>query len=405
MTECRSPIFPRLYTFRMNDNTAFSRIRFGWWVSIIMMTVMLPSCSTGANTATRTPEPIIPTRTPRPDVNQPTATPVPRPTVTPIVETEPNVPTITSAETSALNRIGITGALQDVEPAAALGLRAGQYTFWRVWPDVPDVPGLTTWQNVRFGQVGEAERWPANAEVVEKTLAAHPGSTWLIGNEPDVRWQDNLTAEEYATAYHELYTFIKERDPSARIGAGGISLPTPLRLAYLDKVLKTYRDSYGELMPVDLWSIHLFVLREEADSWGIGIPKGMSETAGQLHEIEDHGDIQLFKNYTVAFRDWMDANGYGDRPLAVTEFGILLPEDYGFPPEFVQEYLVATYDYLLDATGPNGLASDGGHLVQYAFWYILQDDGDYQTGNLYDRGLNILTPLGEAFKQYVADRE
>ena len=60
---------------------------------------------------------------------------------------------------------------------------------------------------------------------------------------------------------------------------------------------------------------------------------------------------------------------------------------------------------LLDATGPNGLASDGGHLVQYAFWYILQDDGDYQTGNLYDRGLNILTPLGEAFKQYVADRE
>ena len=369
---------------------------------LLLIVLALVACGGQAGNATRTPEPIIPTRTPVPEVVAADVTPTPIATVTPAFLAGPALPTLTAQEAAALSRIGITGALQDVEPAAALGLRAGHYTFWRVWPEVPDVPGLTTWQNVRFGQVAEEMRWPANVDLVEMTLATHPGSYWLIGNEPDVRWQDNLTAEEYATAYHELYTFIKERDPSAKIGAGGISLPTPLRLAYLDRVLQTYREEYGEAMPVDLWSVHLFVLREEAESWGIGIPKGMDDTAGQLHEIEDHGDLDLFKSYTVAFRDWMAANGYGDKPLAVTEFGILLPEDYGFPPEFVQAYMVEAYDYLLSTTGSNGLAADDGRLVQFAFWYILHDEGDYQTGNLFDRNQNQLTPLGEVFKEYVS---
>jgi hypothetical protein len=349
-----------------------------------------------------TPEPIVPTRTPRP-ATEPATLPVetisaPPPEPTPL----PAIPTLTAGQAASLSRIGVAGALEYAEPVGRLGLRFGHLTFWRVAADLPDVPGLTVWQTVRLGPAGEGADWPQDIPAIEAALRAQPGSFWLIGNEPDVRWQDNATAAEYATGYHDVYTFIKERDPSARIGAGGIALPTPLRLAYLDEVLRVYQEQYGRPMPADLWSIHLFTLREEADSWGIGIPPGMDDRAGQLYEIEDHGDIELLKAHVAAFRAWMAANGYGDKPLAVTEFGILLPEDYGFSPEFVSAYLVDAYDYLLTATGETGLAADGGRLVQYAFWYSLYDDGQYPTGNLYN-GRGALTALGEAYKQYVEE--
>ena len=364
----------------------------------IIGAAIFAGCANGSGTTPATAEPIVPTRTPGPGVAATTTVPapaIPEPTAMPII------PTLTAGQAAALSRIGVAGALADVEPAAALGIRSGHFTFWRVWPELPDVDGLTTWQTVRLGQVDEAMQWPANRSIIEATIEQNPGSFWLVGNEPDVIWQDNATAEEYAEAYHDIYTFIRERDPSAQIGAGGIALPTPLRLAYLDDVLRIYDEKYGEPLPADLWSIHLFILREEKDSWGIDIPPGRSETAGELYEIEDHGDIELVKAYTEAFRDWMVANGYGDKPLAVTEFGILLPEDYGFPPEFVRQYLEETFEYFRSATGEHGLTSDGGRLVQYAFWYSLYDEGAYPTGNLYDAERGVLTPLGEAFVRYI----
>ena len=371
-------------------------------VGLSILMLLTSGCSTASAVPTITPEPIVPTRTPAAQL-APSATQAPPLPPSPTPEAPPIIPTLSAERAAALSRIGVAGALADVESSAALGLRAGHFTFWRVWDELPAVPELSTWQTVRLGQVEENMRWPANREVVARTLAAHPGSFWLIGNEPDVIWQDNATAEEYALAYNEIYTFIKERDPSARVGAGGIALPTPLRLAYLDEVLRIYRETYGEDLPADLWSIHLFILREERDSWGIDIPPGIEADEGELYEIKDHGDIELLKGYVEAFRDWMAVNGYGDLPLAVTEFGILLPEDYGFPPEFVQDYMRQTYDYFLNATGQNGLAADGGRLVQYAFWYSIFDEGAYPTGNLYDARRGELTPLGEAFISYTEE--
>ena len=56
----------------------------------------------------------------------------------------------------------------------------------------------------------------------------------------------------------------------------------------------------------------------------------------------------------------------------------------------------APHAWALDLQAP-----DGGRLVQVAFWYILYDDGDYPTGNLYDAPADRLTPLGEALVQFV----
>ncbi|MEZ4517808.1 MAG: hypothetical protein R3C44_13640 [Chloroflexota bacterium] len=187
----------------------------------------------------------------------------------------------------------------------------------------------------------------------------------------------------------------------AVIGAGGISIPSPLRLAYLDRDCETYQARYGTPMPVDIWSVHAFTLREEEGSWGVGIPPGEEATTGELYEIEQHGDVALFIRHIHDFRAWMAANGYQNTPLAVTEFGILLPADYGFPDELVANYMRTTIEYMRTATGETGYPADDNRLVQYWFWYSIYDDGAYPTGDLYDPGTGELTPLGEAYREYV----
>jgi len=222
----------------------------------------------------------------------------------------------------------------------------------------------------------------------------------MIGNEPDVAWQDNTGPERYAELYHELYQLIKSADPSSQIAIAGVSQPTPLRLAYLEQVLDAYRDRYGQPMPVDVWNVHGFVLREERDSWGVSIPPGSDATAGVLYEIEDHGDLEAFQNQIVAFRRWMAEHGQRDRPLVLSEFGILMPADYGFGPAQVQAYMYATLDYLSTATDEQiGCPQDGDRLVQWWAWYSLADTV-YPTSNLFDPGTKALTDLGRAFAAY-----
>jgi len=88
------------------------------------------------------------------------------------------------------------------------------------------------------------------------------------------------TPDLYARAYHELYALLKSADPTAQVAVGGIVQATPLRLKYLDMIRQTYRQLYGAELPADLWNIHTFVLREEADSWGADLPPGIETAIG-----------------------------------------------------------------------------------------------------------------------------
>ena len=98
---------------------------------------------------------------------------------------------------------------------------------------------------------------------LESMVDDYPGSLWLVGNEPDCIWQDNVLPEDYAQIYDEIYTAIKARDPTALVSPGGIVQPTPLRLAWLDRVLQEYKGTHGGAkMPVDVWNIHNAILRE-----------------------------------------------------------------------------------------------------------------------------------------------
>ncbi len=278
-------------------------------------------------------------------------------------------------------------------------LHAGWYIDWQVLDHAPQ-EDLPHWQMVRFSP---ADSWLVRPviERVRQIARRYPGQIWVLGNEPDVIWQDNLPAEVYAEAYHDLYEAIKAADPSAQVSPAAISQATDIRLAYLDRVLAEYQRRYHQPLPSDLWTVHGFVLREERGSWGVDIPPGFDYDLGRDYSIEDHGRLDLFQEHIMDFRQWMKANGYRDQPLGLTEFGILMPDDLGFSSEFRAQYLRATFDWLATASDlQTGNPADANRLVQYWAWFSLADTL-YPAPNLADISKGQLTPLGEAFRDYM----
>lgn len=370
---------------------------------------------------TPTPEPIVPTRTPTgtptPPVSEivasPTSTRPSRPAspirtpVGSVIETPTSAPTslpaVTPAPSAALwqgrPRWG-AGVAQtsiadyDVEP-----LRLGWYVDWGASLNPPRPGGVAYAQMVRLMD-GVLE---PNTGTIAAIAQANPGSLWLIGNEPDVKWQDNITAATYARLYHEAYATIKSVDPTAQVAIGGISQPTPLRLRYLDAILAAYQDQFGEAPPMDAWHVHNFILREERGSWGVDIPPGIPDDTGILYEIQDNDDLDIFRQQIVDFRRWMLNHGYRDYPLIVSEYGIPMPEDYGFTPERVVAFLEGTFGFFLTTTdGEMGYPQDDNRLVQLWCWYSLNaPDSYYPQGRLIDPQTGDLTPIGQGWKNLV----
>ena len=290
--------------------------------------------------------------------------------------------------------VGATGRTIDSQLASELGM--GWYLDWRARlerfqsEEVEYVPTI----RLRGGTV------TPSGEALLEAIDALPGALWLIGNEPDVEWQDNSTPAEYAQAYHDLYHLLKERDPTCRVAIGGVTQPTPLRMRYLDAVLSIYHTQYGEPMPIDVWNVHNFVLREERGSWGVGIPPGFSQNTGTLREIADHDDLGLFEEQIIAFRQWMADKGFQDKPLIVSEYGILMPADYGFPPDKVEQFMVGTFQLFSELADPKiGYPADDYRLVQRWCWYSLADDF-YAAGSLVDLVSGNLTTVGEAYSRF-----
>jgi hypothetical protein len=361
--------------------------------------------------ASPTPEPLVPTRTPLVPA-MPGFTPTASAavssgaTATPhAATTVPPVPTATAVTDHASRftyqnrfRWGVGVAIGPISRYNIDPLRLGWYLDWRARADPPRPGGLEYVQMVRLK--GGVLR--PDAETLAAIARANPGSLWLVGNEPDVKWQDNVEPAAYARLYHQAYTAIKGADPTARVAIGGVSQPTPLRMRYLEAVLAAYREQFGAAMPVDVWNVHNFILREERGSWGVDIPPGLPDDRGILYEIDDSGNLEAFRRQIWDFRRWMAAQGYGGWPLIVSEYGIPMPEDYGFPPERVVAFLRGTFEFFLTATDPAlGDPADGYRLVQRWCWYSL-DDTTYPTGRLFDPQTGAMTVVGEGWASMVA---
>jgi hypothetical protein len=284
-----------------------------------------------------------------------------------------------------------------MQAAALQKLPVGWYLNWRsaLQPDRP--------AGAEFAQMVRVPRGVPTPDLatLASTARQNPGALWLLGNEMDVIWQDNATPDQYAAAYHDIYVALKQADPTSRIAIGGITQPSPLRLEYLDRVLAAYRDRFGAEMPIDVWNVHNFILPEERGSWGVDIPPGIEATRGLTYTIEDHGDLEIFKQQIVDFRRWLADHGYRAKELLVTEYGILMYPDYGYEHPRVRDFMLGTFEFFRTATDDTlGLPADGNRLVQRWCWYSLSDTA-YPTGNLIDRQGETLTPLGRDFKAYL----
>jgi len=233
--------------------------------------------------------------------------------------------------------------------------------------------------------------WGEDGEALGRLVDANPGNIWLVGNEPDrTYYMDDVLPSQYAQAYHKVYTLIKEQDPSAQVGIGGVVVPSPLRLRYLDMILDEYLDRYGSPMPVDIWNTHLHIVREVKDDWGADIPPGFDEETGTLFSKSDHANVEVFKQLVIDYRTWMEARGQQDKPLIITEFGILWPrwldDENGVPfdePRVVS-FMQATMSWLDTYADPAlGYPADDYRLVQRWNWYSLDDDRTWESDDPY----------------------
>ena len=331
--------------------------------------------------------------------------------------------TVTSTQLSSdadsyLNcRFGVGQAANPVISYDIASLNAGWYANWGARAD-PARPAGTEY--VQFLRVSDGAGYgdrehpdppsyrPSGAKLAA-IVAGNPGALWVVGNEPDCIWQDNVLPENYAVAYHEAYEAIKALDPTARVSAGGIVQPTPLRLAYLDAVLDAYVAQYGRSLPTDAWNIHTYILREERDNYGCDVPPGSDADAGKLYDIYDSDDLGIFQARIWDFRDWMYRHGYRDTPLIISEYGTLLdyyerdpfvgPDGDPFDEERAREFMYGTFDFLRTASDTAvGYAADEDRLVQRWLWYSLDDI--YYGGILFDPNTTAPMALGVAFGDY-----
>ncbi len=289
----------------------------------------------------------------------------------------------------------------------------------------------------------------------------NPGELWIIGNEPDVDndSQDNTMPDVYARAYHEAYYYIKAIDPTARVANAGLSMITPGRLQYLTIVWDTYKSLYGEDMPVDVWNMHLYILEERnpnnPNQYGDGkIALGTDPSIAKLSAIADqslcpdpstpgidprpdvhcrseHDSVSIFQEQVYNMRNWMNDRGQRNKPLIISEFGLLYPYLEGQPdgtceflqdefqrcfnPQRVTDYLNGTVNFMENTTDNTlGYPGDGNRLVQQWLWYSIVTEEFWSGGssnlivrnyaNFPSGALGALTPIGQAFRQQATSR-
>jgi plastocyanin len=287
-------------------------------------------------------------------------------------------------------------------------LRAGWYVDYRLSRKTSPPAGL------EFVPIVHGSWLNASCAQLTPHVSNSPGSWWLIGNEPDNIYHDNLTPDEYARRYHDLHLCIKAHDPSARVSPGGITQPTPLRLRWLDMVIESYQDLYDTRLPADGWHIHTHFLEEHScrvypdDCWGAEIPPGIDATEGVIYSVQDSDNFAYFKDHIRNMRKWMKRNGYQNSALFVSEYGVIMPAEIGMTEQRVVNFMYNTFDYMLTTKDCSlGYTSDGCRLVQRWAWFSLNEkmyDPECEgqscggNGNLFDPSTRTITAFGLAYR-------
>lgn len=335
-------------------------------------------------------------------------------------------------------------------------LNAGWYVDWFVNPNRLRLGGMEYMPMVRvhqklacpFATTADRKRCPylngyeysPSAADIQAYAKANPGSIWLLGNEMDrVDWpggrQDEMQPTLYPVFYKELYDMIKAADPTAKVAIGGVIQATALRLRYLDTILTTYRQLYGVDMPVDVWNVHNFInaefcryeknavdKKDELVCYGGAVPPG-SETLEGWYYGQDwlHINMEIFAKQIRDMRKWMKDRGQQNKPLIVTEYGVLYdkldckdltpqrtcPSNPNWVdlenPAVIHNFMLSTFDFFADTTDATiGYPADGNRLVQRWAWFSLEDVGwnFNEHGALFNPATKQMTEAGRLFSQY-----
>jgi hypothetical protein len=150
---------------------------------------------------------------------------------------------------------------------------------------------------------------PYDPNEFTRRARAAPGGIWLIGNEPNVGGQDDISPEGYAQFLVWVAGLIRAADPTAILvgpgilnwdatctGCGGM---TPGR-AWSEAFVTIYQQRYGPL-PLNAWAMHTYTI-----DW-TRLP--------MLDSSQDQAQL-------LAARAWLDSRGL-NLPIWLTEFGVV----------------------------------------------------------------------------------
>jgi hypothetical protein len=327
---------------------------------------------------------------------------------------KPEARSAVASTLDAVCRFGITSPLgSDGYDIASIGV--GSYLDWGADsnPSLPE--GVAYIRVLRLRD----DIFPQTLANLPSWVQANPGSVWVVGNEPDTTYenQDALLPEVYADRFYEIASLIRSLDPTAQIAFGSIVQPTPIRLRYLERAWNQVVADSGSpdaaSSLIDLWSIHAFILNEQAGQWGTGIPPGFENDHGDaviITNLTDTYSIDIFQSRIRAFRSWMANIGERGKPLWISEYGSLLPpidppggpDYYNVSDQDTANYMLATFNFMLSATDDQtGFPMDGNRLVQRWFWYSLNDHRYDFGGSIFDPDNGkMLTVVGQAFQAY-----
>jgi len=193
------------------------------------------------------------------------------------------------------------------------------YMDWH-W-ETPPIPGHERLFVVRSWMVSQ------QGEAVAEAMASSGPAWWSCGNEPNDPNQDNVSAEAYAALYR-AFESRAEIAPQVRVVPAGIANAD---WEWAQAFREAYNARYGRYPRVDAWNIHNYMLESDQDPY----------------------DVEEFKRRIVAFRNWMEKIGDADKPLILSEFGVLYgngccgrPVD---PPVKIQTFMRETVRWLLDS--------------------------------------------------------
>ncbi len=202
---------------------------------------------------------------------------------------------------------------------------------------------------------------------VAEVARSHPGEWWQFGNEPNDLFQDNVSPTDFARRYHSFYFTLKAADSSAQVVPAGLANAD---WRWAASFWQAYEREYGTTPQVDGWSIHNYLLDSCASA----------------------ADVGLFKSRIEAFRAWAARGGRGDKPLFLTEYGIL----YGngccncptIPPDQVTEFMQRTSQWMSESRTVDAWA-----------WFAVRTDGRYNGDLFFPEG--TLTELGGTYRDLV----